>query len=351
MNLRVAIAGASGYAGGEVARLLAGHPEVVEVTFAAHSSAGQLVGDIHPHLATFADLKFHETTPEVLAGHDVVILALPHGKSGVLGEALVGSLAPRLLIDVGADRRLVDKAAWEAFYGGVHYSPFVYAMPELVRANGTRQRDDIVGATTLVAPGCNATAVTLALAPLLCAGVVEATDISAVLAVGPSGAGKSPRPDLLGAQLMGSAHPYAVGGSHRHIPEIQQNLKVSSNLDTTLSLTPVMVPMSRGILATVSASRHSGIDAAGVHQVLADAYRGEPFVRILPLGRFPQTGDVLGSNSVSIGVAVDEAVNRVIIVSALDNLVKGTAGAAVQSMNLALGFPETLGLSANGVAP
>ena len=224
-------------------------------------------------------------------------------------------------------------------------------MPELLHADGTRQREKIVGVNTLAAPGCNATAVTLALAPLLAAKVVATTDISAVLAVGPSGAGKSLRADLLGAQLMGSAHPYAVGGSHRHIPEIQQNLKLSCDVDTTLSLTPVMVPMSRGILATVSATRQGGIDAAGVHQVLADAYAKEPFVRVLPLGRFPTTGDVLGSNSVSIGVAVDEAVDRVIVVSALDNLMKGTAGAAVQSMNLALGFPETLGLSANGVAP
>ena len=351
MNLRVAIAGASGYAGGEVARLLAGHPEVGEVTFTAHSSAGQRVGEIHPHLATFANQTFHETTPEVLAGHDVVVLAMPHGKSGALGEALLGASAPQLLIDVGADRRLLDTAAWEAFYGGTYHAPFVYAMPELLHADGTRQREKIVGVNTLAAPGCNATAVTLALAPLLAANVVSATDISAVLAVGPSGAGKSLRPDLLGAQLMGSAHPYAVGGSHRHIPEIQQNLKIACGLDTTVSLTPVMVPMSRGILATVSATRVAEIDAAGVHQVLADAYANEPFIQVLPLGSFPTTGDVLGSNSVSMGVAVDEAVNRVIVVSALDNLVKGTAGAAVQSMNLALRFPETMGLSANGVAP
>lgn len=351
MNLRVAIAGASGYAGGEVARLLAGHPGVADITFTAHTSVGQHVGDIHSHLATFAHHTFQETTPEVLSDHDVVILALPHGKSGGLGEALAGPRAPRLLIDVGADRRLVQKAAWDAFYGGEYYPPFVYAMPELLHADGTRQREKIVGATTLVAPGCNATAVTLAVAPLLRANVVAATDISAVLAVGSSGAGKSLRPDLLGAELMGSAHPYAVGGSHRHIPEIQQNLRVSTNAESSVSLTPVLVPMSRGILATISATRVAGADVAGVHRVLHEAYADEPFIRILPLGRFPRTGDVLGSNSVSLGVAVDEAVNRVIVVSALDNLVKGTAGAAVQSMNLALGFEETLGLTPNGVAP
>jgi N-acetyl-gamma-glutamyl-phosphate reductase len=150
---------------------------------------------------------------------------------------------------------------------------------------------------------------------------------------------------------MGSAHPYAVGGLHRHIPEIAQNFKVASNHDVSLSLTPVLAPMSRGILATVSAKRSGTHQASEIHQLMVEAYAGEPFIRVLPLGSYPKTGDVQGSNTVSLGVGVDEAVNRVIVVSALDNLVKGTAGAAVQSMNLALGFSETLGLSVNGVAP
>jgi N-acetyl-gamma-glutamyl-phosphate reductase len=351
MNLRVAIAGASGYAGGEVARLLASHPSVSEVTLTAHTHAGKAVAEVHPHLASYADQTFLETTPQVLADHDVVVLALPHGESGMLGEKLLEAKTQRLLIDLAADRRLVDPSAWERFYGGTHHAPFVYGMPELRHADGSSQRDRIAEADCVVAPGCNASAVTLALAPLLHMGLVSPLDVSAVLVVGPSGAGRTLRPDLLGAELMGSAHPYAVAGSHRHIPEIIQNLNVASGLNVSLSLTPVLVPMSRGILATVTTQRTGHHEAAEIHQVMAEAYGSEPFVRVLPPGSYPKTGDVLGSNTVSIGVGVDEAVNRVIVVAALDNLVKGTAGAAIQSMNVALGLPEALGLSVDGIAP
>lgn len=351
MTLRVAIAGASGYAGGEVARLLADHPEVGALTLTAHSHAGDSVASVHPHLASLAGQSFHATTPEVLAGHDVVVLALPHGESGPLGEMLVASGNQRLLIDLGADRRLVDSTAWDTFYGGVHHMPFVYGMPELPRHDGASQRERIAEASAIVAPGCNATAVTLAMAPLLAAGVIAADDISAVLAVGPSGAGRSLRPDLLGAELMGSAKPYAVGGTHRHLPEIAQNLELASGLSVSVSMTPVLVPMSRGILATVSAKLASSASASKLHELLCSAYANEPFVRVMELGSFPATADVLGSNTIALGVALDEAVNRVMVVAAIDNLVKGTAGAAVQSMNIALGLPETTGLSANGVAP
>jgi N-acetyl-gamma-glutamyl-phosphate reductase len=351
MTLRVAIAGASGYAGGEVARLLAEHPEVAVITLAAHSHAGATVGAVHPHLASLADQTFAETSQAVLADHDVVILALPHGESGSLGEALQDSGGQRLLIDLGADRRLEAAADWDLFYGGKHFSPFVYAMPELTRHAGPSQRDLIAGASALVAPGCNATAVTLAIAPLVAGGLVEPEDISAVLAVGPSGAGRQARADLLAAELMGSAKPYAVGGVHRHIPEIAQNLRLAGAAHPSLSMTPVLVPMSRGILATVSARVLGGESVEVLHRALSEAYQGEPFVRVLPLGSFPATADVLGSNTVALGVALDPAVDRVIVVAALDNLVKGTAGAAIQSMNVALGFPETTGLSRNGVAP
>jgi N-acetyl-gamma-glutamyl-phosphate reductase len=351
MMLRVAIAGASGYAGGEVARLLADHPQVGSLTLTAHSHVGDSVASVHPHLASFADAHFAATTLEVLSDHDVIVLALPHGESGALGDELIASGGQKLLIDLGADRRLLDQGSWGRFYGGAHHKPFVYGMPELPRATGPTQRELISGATTLVAPGCNATAVTLAIAPLLAAGVIDADDIQAVLAVGSSGAGRSLRADLLGAEVMGSAKPYAVGGVHRHIPEIAQNLALASGATTTLSMTPVLVPMSRGILATVSAKTSSAESVESLHAALADAYAREPYVRVMAPGAFPATADVLGSNTIALGVAWDAAVGRVIVIAALDNLVKGTAGAAVQSMNLALGLPETTGLSANGVAP
>jgi N-acetyl-gamma-glutamyl-phosphate reductase len=352
MTLRVAIAGASGYAGGEVARLLAEHPEFEVTTLTAHSSAGRGVTEVHPHLASYSGMSFDETSLQSLAGHDVVILAMPHGESGALGEQLVASGDQRLLIDLGADRRLVDPDAWATFYGGTHYDPFVYSLPELVRV-GAPQRELIASASALAAPGCNATAVTLALAPLIQAQAISSTDIQAVLAVGPSGAGRVAKSNLMASELLGSAEPYAVGGVHRHIPEIAQNLGLAGASDVSLSLTPVLVPMSRGILATCSArlSDSGPRSAEDIHELLHTAYREEPFVTVLPLGSFPKTADVLGSNRVSLGVALDRAVHRVIVVAAIDNLVKGTAGAAVQGMNLVFGFPETTGLSVNGVAP
>ena len=351
MTLRVAIAGASGYAGGEVARLLADHPEFDVHTLTAHSSVGKDVTEVHPHLASYAGVSFQETTLEVLSGHDVVIMALPHGESGALGDQLLASGGQRLLIDLGADRRLESADAWASFYGGQHHQPFVYGMPELPRTTGPTQRELIAGASAVASPGCNATAVTLALAPLVHAGVIETTDITAVLAVGPSGAGRVLRHDLLGSELIGSAHPYAVGGVHRHIPEITQNLQHAGGAGVTLSMTPVLVPMSRGILATCSALLATKLSASELHAIVSKAYADEAYVRVLPLGSFPKTADVLGSNTLSLGLAVDESVKRVIVVSAIDNLVKGTAGAAVQSMNLVFGFDESTGLSVNGVAP
>jgi len=351
MTLRVAIAGASGYAGGEVARLLSEHPECEITTLTAHSLVGQSVEQVHPHLTSLHGQIFQATTAENLSGHDVVVLALPHGESGQLGEALLAGSAPRLLIDLGADRRLESSEDWGAFYGGSFVEPFIYAMPELPRLAGPTQRELIAQASTLAAPGCNATAITLALVPLLARGIIEPDDLNAALAVGSSGAGKTPRSDLMGSELQGSANPYAVGGTHRHIPEVVQNLRVASGLDASLSMTPVLVPMSRGILATCSGVRIGKPSVEEIHAQLRDAYDAEPFVTVLPLGQFPKTGDVIGGNQVQLGVALDERVDRVIVISALDNLVKGTAGQALQALNIALGFEETLGLSRNGVAP
>ena len=351
MTLRVAIAGASGYAGGELARLLAGHPDVSYVTLAAHTHAGEPVSSIHPHLASYAGRVFEPTSLETLSGHDVLILALPHGESGEWGDSLLASGDQRLLIDVGADRRLVDSTQWSAFYSGKHHAPFVYGMPELPRADGATQRDLIAEANALAIPGCNATAVTLALAPLVRAGLVTPYDMSAVLAVGPSGAGRVLRADLLASELLGSARAYAVGGSHRHLPEIEQNLSLAGAQDPSVSMTPVLVPMSRGILATCTARLSSSSSAEDLHEVLSSAYAHESFLRVLPLGSFPNVSDVVGSNTLALGVAVDARVNRAVVVSAVDNLLKGTAGAAVQCMNIALGLHETAGLTTDGVAP
>ena len=349
MSLSVAVAGASGYAGGELLRLLAAHPEFEVTVVTAHSQVGQTLAQVHPHLVSFAHLVLAETTPETLSGADVVFLALPHGASGAITAALPDDV---LVIDCGADHRLTDPAAWDRFYGGDYAGAWTYGLPELLLAGGPqKQRDQLVGATRIAVPGCNVTAITLGLAPGIAAGVIGSADLVSVLAVGTSGAGKSLRTDLLASEIVGSASAYAVGGIHRHTPEIVQNLTAAGGDGVTISFTPVLVPMSRGILATSTARIVAGATAADIRAAWVDAYADEPFVHLLPQGSFPRSGDTVGANTAVIGLAIDETAGRVVVISAIDNLVKGTAGAAIQSANLALGFPETLALPLNGVAP
>ena len=345
MTYSVAVSGASGYAGGEILRLLARHPDVEIRTVTAHSSAGDPLVDHQPHLRSLRQLTLQPTTPEVLAGHDIVFLALPHGQSGQYTDAL-GDAA--LIIDAGADHRLTSEDDWNAFYGGSFHEPWAYGVPELL-VDGTKQRERLAGATRIAAPGCNASTVSLSMAPGVAAGVVDATDIVTVLAVGPSGAGKAVKPHLLGAELMGSATPYAVGGTHRHIPEIQQALRAAGAAEPRVSFTPVLVPMARGILTTaVIPTTHS---AEEIRAAYVEAYAEEPFVHVLPAGQQPMTANVLGSNCVQIGVEVDSTAGTAIITSAIDNLAKGTAGGAIQSMNIALGLEEAAGLPLVGLAP
>ena len=362
MTYSVAVSGASGYAGGEILRLLASHPDVEIRTVTAHSNAGQKLSEHQPHLRSLAHLTLQDTTPEILSGHDIVFLALPHGQSGQYTDAL-GDVP--LVIDAGADHRLTSQSAWDSFYGGAFHEPWAYGVPELLVGGGSggsvKQREHLRGATRIAAPGCNASTVSLSLAPGVAAGVIDPSDIVTVLAVGPSGAGKSLKPHLLGSEILGSANPYAVGGTHRHIPEIRQALAAASGPSTgsgtvdpdgiRISFTPVIVPMARGILATSTAPIAPGATDAQIRDAWQAAYGDETFVQLLPEGSVPRTADVLGANTALIGLAIDRAANRVVVVTAVDNLVKGTAGAAIQSMNLALGLTETTALSINGVAP
>ncbi len=346
MTYTGAVAGASGYAGGEVLRLLADHPDFEVTTVTASSNAGRPLIELQPHLRSLAHLTLQETTPEILAGHDVVFLALPHGASGAITAELDDEV---LVVDCGADHRLTDPAAWAQFYGGDYHEPWAYGVPELPVGDG-KLRDRLVGARKIAAPGCNASSVSLAIAPGIAAGLID-EDIVAVLAVGPSGAGKNLKVPYLAAEILGSANPYGVGGTHRHIPEIRQNLVLAGASEPTVSFTPILVPMARGILATVTATLKPGVTPALVREAWENAYAGERFVQLLPEGQWPRTADVLGANTALIGVTVDEAANRVVALIAVDNLVKGTAGAAIQSANIALGLPEGTGLTTNGVAP
>jgi N-acetyl-gamma-glutamyl-phosphate reductase len=339
---KVAVAGASGYAGGELLRLLLAHPEVEIGTLTAGSNAGERLGSLQPHLLPLADRVLEETSAETLAGHDVVFLALPHGQSGPIAAELGEQT---VVIDCGADYRLADPAAWERFYGGSHAGTWPYGLPEL-----PGQRAKLTGATRVAVPGCYPTVATLTLAPAITAGLVE-RDVVVVAASGTSGAGKAAKPHLLGSEVMGSVSAYGVGGGHRHTPEITQNLSGLVDGTVIVSFTPVLVPMPRGILATCTAKLLDGVTADDVRAAYEKAYADEAFVHLLPEGQWPQTQSVAGSNAVHLQATVDEDARRLVAVGAVDNLAKGTAGAAVQCMNLALGLDEGTGLSTVGLAP
>ncbi|ULR49405.1 N-acetyl-gamma-glutamyl-phosphate reductase [Streptomyces deccanensis] len=342
MAVRVAVAGASGYAGGEVLRLLLAHTEVEIGALTGNSNAGQRLGALQPHLLPLADRVLQETTAEVLTGHDVVFLALPHGQSAAVAEQLGPDV---LVVDMGADFRLKDAADWEKFYGSPHAGTWPYGLPELPGA-----RAALEGSKRIAVPGCYPTAVTLALFPAYAAGLAE-NEAVIVAASGTSGAGKAPKAHLLGSEVMGSMTPYGVGGGHRHTPEVMQNLGGVAGEPVTVSFTPTLAPMPRGILATCSAKARPGVTAEAVRAAYEKAFADEPFVHLLPEGQWPATASVYGSNAVQVQVAYDEAAGRIIAISAIDNLTKGTAGGALQSMNIALGLHETTGLSTIGVAP
>ncbi|MET7483729.1 N-acetyl-gamma-glutamyl-phosphate reductase [Streptomyces sp. NPDC005538] len=342
MAVRAAVAGASGYAGGELLRLLLAHPEVEIGALTGNSNAGQRLGALQPHLLPLADRVLEETTPDVLAGHEVVFLALPHGQSAAVAEQLGPDV---LVVDMGADFRLKDAADWEKFYGSAHAGTWPYGLPELPGA-----RAALEGSKRIAVPGCYPTAASLALFPAYAAGLAE-NEAVIVAASGTSGAGKAPKAHLLGSEVMGSMSPYGVGGGHRHTPEIVQNLGAAAGEPVTVSFTPTLAPMPRGILATCSAKARPGTTAESVRAAYQKAFADEPFVYLLPEGQWPATASVYGSNAVQVQVAYDEAAGRIIAISAIDNLTKGTAGGAVQSMNLALGLDETTGLSTIGVAP
>ncbi|WP_250283371.1 MULTISPECIES: N-acetyl-gamma-glutamyl-phosphate reductase [unclassified Frankia] len=349
MGMTAAVAGASGYAGGELLRLLLGHPELEIGPLAAGSSAGRDVTEIHPHLPGLEGRVFVDTSALAGADADIVFLALPHGASAAVAATLP---AGARVVDLGADHRLVDAEAWRRAYGGEHAGAWTYGMPELPAA-----REAIRTSDRVAAPGCYPTAVTLALAPLLAAGLVETEDVVVVAASGTSGAGRSPKANLLGSEVMGDLTAYKVG-SHQHRPEILQALGGLVDTPVSMSFTTVLAPMPRGILATCTA-RLRGEGTGKGAEVTTDALRGallaayadEPFVRVLPPGRWPHTSAALGGNAVHLQVMADEQAGRAVVVAALDNLCKGAAGQALQCANLMLGLPETTGLTAQGVAP
>ncbi|GAA4948571.1 N-acetyl-gamma-glutamyl-phosphate reductase [Streptomonospora halophila] len=342
MGYTAAVAGASGYAGGELLRLLLAHPRMEIGTLTAGGSAGSRLGEHQPHLVPLADRVLAETTADTLSGHDVVYLALPHGQSAAIAEQLGPEV---LVVDCGADFRLTDAQDWKRYYGTPHAGTWPYGLPELPGA-----REALAGTRRIAVPGCHVTTATLALFPALAADLVEPEAV-VVSVTGTSGAGKAPKPHLVGSEVMGSASPYGVGGTHRHTPEIVQNLTQAAGSPVRVSFTPVLAPMARGILATCTAPLRPGATAEGIAAAYRERYADEPFVHLLPEGTWPATAMTLGANTALVQVAVDPGAERMVAVAALDNLTKGTAGGALQSANIALGLPEAGGLPVTGVAP
>jgi N-acetyl-gamma-glutamyl-phosphate reductase len=337
VGCRVAVAGASGYAGGELLRLLSAHPDVDVVAATAHGNAGERVGDVHPGLRSLASLKLSSTTADAVGGADLVFLALPHGQSGPFATRLPDSTK---VVDLGGDHRLTDVDAYARYYGGQHFGAWTYGLPEL-----PGQRELIAESERVANTGCYAVATILALAPLITTGIARADDVVVVGASGTSGAGRGLKDNLLGTEVMGDLSPYKVG-AHQHVPEILQAAGAK-----TLTFTPVLAPLPRGILATVTARPVARVSVAEVRAVFSAAYQGEPFVHLLDEGQQPHTAATAGSNSAHLQAAVDESSGRIIVTCAIDNLGKGAAGQAVQNANLMLGLPETAGLSVDGVAP
>ncbi|HVT65206.1 MAG TPA: N-acetyl-gamma-glutamyl-phosphate reductase [Mycobacteriales bacterium] len=342
MGIRTAVVGASGYSGGELLRLIDTHPMLEVGALVAGGNAGRRLGELHPQLVSMADQVLLDASAAELADCELVFLALPHGAT----PHVVANLAPDAkIVDIGADYRLADSSDWQRWYGGDHPGTWPYGLPELPGA-----RELVAGAQKVANPGCYATAVQLAYAPLLAAGLIEPMDLVVVAGSGTSGAGRSAVVEQLASEVMGDLAAYKVGGTHRHIGEIRQSLRAISGADVTLSFTPMLIPMPRGILATCTAKLRDGADAATLRAAFG-CYADEPFVTVLPEGQLPHTAATAGSNSAHLQVVADVDPGRAVVLVALDNLGKGAAGQAVQNANLMLGLPETTGLSRNGIAP
>ncbi|MBU3716029.1 MAG: N-acetyl-gamma-glutamyl-phosphate reductase [Candidatus Nanopelagicaceae bacterium] len=340
--MRVGIVGASGYAGGELLRLLAAHPKFDPSYIAAGSNAGEEISSIHSHLTSYFGRKFETTSAKELNRCDLIFMALPHGESA----SLVGELRSDLkIVDLGADFRLSDPAKWEKYYGGAHAGTWVYGLPEL-----PGQREKISGATRVANPGCYATAITLGIAPAITAntkGTIDSSDIVVVAASGTTGAGRTNKVNLSASEIMNSLSSYKFGGVHQHTPEIEEALGKASGTEVRISFTPILAPMPRGILATVTAK--TALDESSIREIYQKVYGAENFVTLLPKGQLPETSSLIGSNGIQLQLAVDSHTSRLVVSAALDNLGKGAAGQALQNANLLAGFDETLGLTPMGV--
>jgi N-acetyl-gamma-glutamyl-phosphate reductase len=336
--MKTAVIGASGYAGGELLRLLAIHPHFEVTVVSAHSNAGEQVTTVHPQLQSYAGRSFVSTDSIDFSTLELVFLALPHGESAALVQKIPANVK---IVDLGADFRLEDPAQWEKYYGGKYAGAWVYGLPELAEG----QREAIKRETKVANPGCYATSISVGIAPAL--SLIDVSDIVVVAASGTTGAGRNAKINLIGSEVMGSLTSYKFGGIHQHTPEIA--LSAVAQKPAKISFTPILAPMPRGILSTITAKLITGLTTQQAHDLFAKHYASEFFVDVLPLGQMPKTSAVTGSNKVQLQVAVDEHTNRLVVSVAIDNLGKGAAGQAIQNANLICGLAEISGLAFDGI--
>ena len=337
--MKTAVIGASGYAGGELLRLLATHPHLLVTQVSAHSNAGELITSVHPHLTTYQNQKFVAIEEVNFDQVDVVFIALPHGQSASVVKNIPSHTK---VIDLGADFRLSDSAQWDKYYDGEHAGVWTYGLPEI-----PGQREKISKSVQVSNPGCYATSIITGLLPAL--DFIDVSDVVVVAASGTTGAGRSAKINLIASEVMGSLTSYKFGGVHQHTPEVEQVLSNVSGKDVKISFTPILAPMPRGILSTISARLNTNISTEQVNALYAKFYEAEYFVDVLQVGQLPKTGSLTGSNKIQVQVAVDEHVQRLVISVALDNLGKGAASQAIQNANLMCGFHEGAGLSTDGL--
>ncbi|WP_324754441.1 N-acetyl-gamma-glutamyl-phosphate reductase [Roseovarius sp. Pro17] len=338
----IAILGASGYTGAELVRLIATHPDMRIKALAANSKAGQSMADVFPHLRHL-DLPDLVTIDQIdFSGIDLCFCALPHATS----QDVIAGLPKHLkIVDLSADFRLRDPAAYEKWYGNPHAA--LACQAEAVYGLTEFYREKIRAARLVAGTGCNAATGQYALRPLIAGGLIDLDDIIIDLKTGVSGAGRSLKENLLHAELSEGAHAYGVGGTHRHLAEFDQEFSAIAGRPVSVQFTPHLLPANRGIIATVYVKG----EPEAIHAALAAAYAGEPFLQVLPFGQTPSTRHVRGSNFCHVGVSGDRIPGRAIVIAALDNLTKGSSGQALQNANLMLGLDETMGLMAPPLFP
>ena len=347
---KIGVLGASGYTGSECVRLLLRHPQVEIALLTADRKAGQEMREVFPQFSPFQlpKLVSIEGINWARAGLDLLFCALPHATTQKVVKEVLG-LAPRLkIVDLSADFRLADTGAYARWYGGEHHAPelqkeAVYGLVEV-------HRESIRGSRLVANPGCYTTCAQLPLVPLIKAAAIDTDEIVIDAKSGMTGAGRAAKENMLFSEVSEGVHAYGVG-HHRHMAELDQEFSAAAGREVTVTFTPHLMPMNRGILSTIYVRGIAGKSPQDLHAILAQCYRDEPFVHVLPFGEMPQTRHVRGSNMTFIGVTADRVAGRAIIGAALDNLVKGAAGQAVQNMNLVLGFPETMGLEQIALFP